>query len=246
MTVTRRLNTTFTDQAVNPLPLAMPFPGVPGSTHAWLASKQAGVSGDVLTTMVATLGGVDLTQATAAKRPTLQIGSAGAETGVRSVRFDGVDDELVPASALVAGNIRTVMLLARVRADPGSQHGIFYTGTGYVIRTSGGLTQGNGGGTGASAANIAIAPDKPLYHCITMALGNDQAGNAIRSFTIDGTDVALNGDAQPTTVRIGQGFPGSPGNIDVLESRGWPFALTSAQRQALRAAAQANYPGLVA
>lgn len=243
MTVIRRLAAALTDAA--DLPLAVPSAGVSGSAYRWRAADLSGSDGDAIAAWSPAVGEIDLVQATAANKPLLKI-----ENGVRMLRFDGTNDELTPASTLVAGNLHTITLLTRVRAAQGSQHGILNTSTGAIQRGGGSptaTTNVNGGGTGATNTAVAVDPTSTtIFHCMSFALGLDQSSVAVRSVTIGATTAAVNGDAEPTTIRIGQGFLGTFGNIDVLEVITWPFALTTTQRAAVRTQMQAVYPGLVA
>lgn len=243
MTVIKRLDTTFTD--ADDLPTATPSTGVPGAVHQWWAADVAGVDGDVITTVPARAGGVNLTQPTAGARGTLEI-----EGGVKMLRFDGVNDEFVPAATLDPDDLQTITVVARVRAPQGTQQGILLNGTGVIQRGGGSpaaTTNVHGGGTGATTTAVAVDPTSTTtFHVFSFALGTDQEDNPVRSVTVDGTTAAVNGDAVPNTVRIGQGFAGTFGNIDVLGVITWPFALTTTQRAAVRTQMQALFPGIVA
>lgn len=243
--IVTRLNTTFTDQTLNPLPKPYPSLGVAGAKYMWLASSLTGNDGDPITSWPATVGGIALEQGVSGKRPILKI-----ENGVKMLRFDGVDDELNPASALVAANLRTIVLVFRVRAAQGTSQGILNTSTGAIQRGGGSptaTTNVNGGGTGATNVAVAVDPTSTSqFHVLTQSIGTDQDGNAIRQVSVDGVSATVTGDALPSTLRLGMGFSTVYGAIDVIGMGTMAYAANLSQRGSIRGQQQAMYPALVA
>ncbi|WP_284763364.1 hypothetical protein [Arthrobacter sp. efr-133-R2A-63] len=188
-----------------------------------------------------------MTQATAAKQPKLHI-----ESGVKMLRFDGVDDILKMATAPVEANVLTVAMIARAYTNPTTQTGIiglggatakynadaipknvyvFWTGTGTNKRL-----QLNASLDGANFHTLSVVGDR---------VGGKYAMNVdtATASVLDAGTAPFQGNGQ---IEVGAYAGSTYGAIDVLEVITWNTALTQAQHFAVRDAMRLAYPGIVA
>ncbi|MGO4143811.1 hypothetical protein AB4Y77_01890 [Paenarthrobacter sp. YAF11_1] len=205
--------------------------GVAGYTHRWLAARQSPADGAALSAFTPTTGTLALSSNGTA--PTMQTD----EYGNRCVRFDGVDD-ILSASGL--SDVQTLVVVARVKAATGVEHGVFHTGGTYLKRTTADTSAITISGT--TSKFVSVNPNGPLYHVFSLA-----ATSTTSRYAIDGTAAEVGASTGVhSQVTIGRASTAIFGNLDVYEVITYPTALSLGNLTSIRAAMAARYGSALA
>lgn len=191
-------------------------------TNRWVASGQP--DGPVAALTPAT-GTAPFTQSTSfTKRPTV-VGNP-----VKSVRFDGIDDDmLVPVAA------KTVTLVARVKSAVGVNTALFSTGPNAVRRTNE-ATPRIATQIGAAATQYHSYAEGTDFHVFTFI-----ADGTTGALSIDGGYTALNAATANTQILLGRYGTTNYGNIEVLDVLAWDRALTAVECASVYASLKAQH-----
>ncbi|MBO1269170.1 sialate O-acetylesterase [Arthrobacter cavernae] len=211
-----------------PDPTARPALTVNDYAHRWAAKAQtAGQKASV----TPSAGAVNLVQATTIKQPSIV-----DDAGVKVLRFDGVDDDILGTTS----SVKTVTIIAKVTAAVGVNTAIVSTGPNTVRRTNE-ATPRIGTQISAGANELWSYTEGTKFHVLTLVA--DGTSGAI---SIDGGYQILNGAVSSTQVLVGRYGTTNYGQIDVLEVIAWNRALSSGECATLHTELQAGYAGLIA
>lgn len=220
--------------AFGSVPIATPDPSLPpvltitDYVNRWAARTQSYGS---VPALVPAKGSISLVQAVAGKQP-----SVLDESGVKLIRFDGVDDDLAGTVATA----KTITVVVKPKAAVGVNTALFSTGPNLVRRTSEATprigTQVNGGTNEFQAYT-----EGTKFHVITLI-----ADGTTGAVSIDGGYATLNGATLNTAVILGRYGTTNFGQVDILDVLTWDRALSSAECATVRTDLSAGYPGLVA
>lgn len=245
MTIITKTTTEFVGANISTLPRLRPqFPGLT-PTHRWVADTITGADGALVTTWSPEVGTAKFNAETTNSKPALRI-----ESGVRMLRFDGINDAIVAeqgtASGVVNTNLRSVAIVLRVwdtaAITAGTNRGVMSLGGAALAQYSDRALGAFYLAAGSTAKAPGVSPDSQFR---VIQLVSDEVGNT-SELTVDGVTVSIPRTGATRfheSIRIGatSGFHG----VDVVEVAAFSTVLDATQRATVRASMKAAYPTLL-
>jgi hypothetical protein len=245
MTIITRTTTEFVGTDVNTLPRLRPqFPGLT-PTYRWVADTITGTDGALIDAWSPEVGTAKFNPETTNSKPALRI-----ESGIRMLRFDGVNDAIVAEQGTASGvtntSLRSVTFVVRVwdtaAITAGTNRGVASLGGAALNQYSDTMLGAFYLPSGTVAKATGVSPTSQ-FRVVTLVADETVP---TRELTVDGTTVTVpNTNATRFHESIRLGGSGTFHGIDVLEVVTFSKALTLTERATVRDSMKAAYPTLL-